>query len=386
MPAQVTETLERLRDRGQRQGFLTDSDLREALSRNKDLNDPEVIRGIVRDIEASGVSILAEAPRGKAAGAASRTRTAAALSTITPPAAVVDDVEPTAEELEPAIELEESTQAWLRRAGKVSLLTHEQEIRIAQSIEIARARHNELDERRAKEALILANLRLVASVARRYLGHGMPIEDLMQEGTIGLMRAVERFNYRKGYRFSTYAIWWIRRAISRAIADQARLIRLPVHVTDTLGRINKTRGTLRERLGRMPTRAELASALNMTEEKLSDLIRGAVEPLSLETPIGEEGESRLADLIPAKDEHNPVSEATRGALRDELMAALDELTPREKDVIMLRYGLDGDEPRTLEEVGRALEVTRERVRQIESSALTKLRKRSRNRRLRDLMG
>ena len=375
MPAQVDETLARLRDRGRRQGFLTDNDLREALSRNEDLNDPEVIEALIEDIEASGVSVVPDAPAG----------TVLAPAAVAAPATALDDAEPTPEELEPAVELEESTQAWLRRAGKVSLLTHQEEIALSKRIEIARNRGCELDERRAKEALILANLRLVASVARRYLGHGMPIEDLMQEGTIGLMRAVERFNYRKGYRFSTYAIWWIRRAISRAIADQARLIRLPVHVTDTLGRINKTRGTLRERLGRMPTRAELASALNMTEEKLSELIRGAIEPLSLETPIGEEGESRLADLIPAKDEHNPVSEATRGALRDELMAALDELTPREKDVIMLRYGLDGDEPRTLEEVGRALEVTRERVRQIESSALGKLRKRSRNRRLRELM-
>lgn len=375
MPAKVDETLARLRDRGRRQGFLTDNDLREALSRNEDLNDPEVIEALIEGIEASGVSVVPDAPAG----------TVLAPVVVAAPATPLDDAEPTPEELEPAVELEESTQAWLRRAGKVSLLTHQEEIALSKRIEIARNRGCELDERRAKEALILANLRLVASVARRYLGHGMPIEDLMQEGTIGLMRAVERFNYRKGYRFSTYAIWWIRRAISRAIADQARLIRLPVHVTDTLGRINKTRGTLRERLGRMPTRAELASALNMTEEKLSDLIRGAIEPLSLETPIGEEGESRLADLIPAKDEHNPVSEATRGALRDELMAALDELTPREKDVIMLRYGLDGDEPRTLEEVGRALEVTRERVRQIESSALGKLRKRGRNRRLRDLM-
>ncbi len=375
MPAQANETLARLRDRGRKQGFLTDNDLREALSRNQDLSDPEAITELIENIEASGVSIVADVPAGS-------TLVGASLAVASRPA---DDAEPTPEELEPAVELEESTQAWLRRAGKVSLLTHEQEIALSRRIEVARARGNELDERRAKEALILANLRLVASVARRYLGHGMPIEDLMQEGTIGLMRAVERFNYRKGYRFSTYAIWWIRRAISRAIADQARLIRLPVHVTDTLGRINKTRGTLRERLGRMPTRAELASALTMTEEKLSDLMRGAIEPLSLETPIGEEGESRLADLIPAKDEHNPVSEATRGALRDELMLALDELTPREKDVILLRYGLDGDEPRTLEEVGRALEVTRERVRQIESSALGKLRKRSRNRRLRELM-
>ena len=363
MPAQMNETLERLRDRGRMQGFLTDSDLEEAFRRNEDLNDPEALQTLFENIESTGVSVVAPSPAVTSA----------------------EEVEPTVEELEPAVELEESTQAWLRRAGRVALLTHDEEVMLARRIENARSRKNELDERRAKDALILANLRLVASVARRYLGHGMPIEDLMQEGTIGLMRAVERFNYRKGYRFSTYAIWWIRRAISRAIADQARLIRLPVHVTDTLGRINKTRGTLRERLGRMPTRAELAAEMTMTEEKLSELLRGAVEPLSLEAPIGEEGESRLADLIPATDAQNPVVEATRGALRDELMAALDDLTPREKDVILLRYGLDGDEPRTLEEVGRALEVTRERVRQIEASALGKLRKRTRTRRLRELM-
>ncbi|HLJ54521.1 MAG TPA: sigma-70 family RNA polymerase sigma factor [Chthonomonadaceae bacterium] len=292
------------------------------------------------------------------------------------------DKDTAGEEPEPSVDLEESTQAWLRRAGRVSLLSHEQEIALARRMESPRSPRDWED---ARNTLISANLRLVASVARRYLGHGMPIEDLMQEGTIGLMRAVERFNYKKNFRFSTYAIWWIRRAISRAIADQARLIRLPVHVTDTLGRINKTRGTLRERLGRMPTRTELSQALNMTEEKLSELLRGAVEPLSLDMPIGEEGESRLADLIPAADGQNPLVEATKGALRDELDAALDELTSREQDVIRLRYGLDGNEPRTLEEVGRELEVTRERVRQIESSALSKLRKRGKSRRFTELL-
>ena len=361
MPAQMKETLERLQDRGRKQGYVTNGDLADALSRNADL-DPDAIEEIIEGIEASGVAVVAQAP---------------AIP------APVEEREPTAEELEPVIELEESTQAWLRRAGRVSLLTHDQEVALAKRMESPRSA---LDAEDAKNVLVMSNLRLVASVARRYLGHGMPIEDLMQEGTIGLIRAVERFNYRKGYRFSTYAIWWIRRAISRAIADQARLIRLPVHVTDTLGRINKTRGNLRERLGRMPTRSELAGAMNMTEEKLSELLRGAVEPMSLETPIGEEGESRLADLIPATDAQNPVAEATRSALRDELMLALDELTDREKSVIMLRYGLDGDEPRTLEEVGRALEVTRERVRQIETSALGKLRKRSKSRRLKELLG
>jgi RNA polymerase primary sigma factor len=356
MPTKVKNKTMNERTRQPRNEGTLSTEFLDTHSTNENLNDPEVIEALLDAAESGEAVVEASEKNGRPVSF---------------------------EELEPAVEVEESTQAWLRRAGKVKLLTHEQEIKLAKQMENPRTPR---DAEYAKNALVMANLRLVASVARRYLGHGMPIEDLMQEGTIGLMRAVERFNYRKGYRFSTYAIWWIRRSISRAIADQSRLIRLPVHVTDTLGRINKTRGTLRERLGRMPTRAELAEALKMTEDKLSDLMRSVVEPLSLETPIGEEGESRLADLIPATDAHNPVVEATRGALRDELMSALDELTQREKDVVMLRYGLDGEEPRTLEEVGRALEVTRERVRQIESSALTKLRKRTRNRRLRELLG
>ena len=367
MPAQKNETQGRQKNRGQQTGYF-DVDTLNAQSRNEDL-DEEMIE-----------QTLAERAKIEAEELAMSRMAVVAKSRTTPAAG---DREPAPDELEPVIELEESTQAWLRRAGRVSLLTHEQEIALSKRMESPRSA---LDAEEAKNVLVMSNLRLVASVARRYLGHGMPIEDLMQEGTIGLIRAVERFNYRKGYRFSTYAIWWIRRAISRAIADQARLIRLPVHVTDTLGRINKTRGALREKLGRMPTRAELAANMSMTEEKLSELLRGAVEPMSLETPIGEEGESRLADLIPATDAQNPVAEATRGALREELMLALEELTDREKSVIMLRYGLDGDEPRTLEEVGRALEVTRERVRQIETSALGKLRKRSKTRRLRELLG
>lgn len=353
MPVRVKENFEGTRDRTRRQGV--EKDLLGGLHATLD-PEPESDEELLKYLHSQS-DVRSLSPLG------------------------AEEREPTLEELEPTVELEESTQAWLRRAGRVALLTHEEEKALARRMANPRSKRDAED---AKNTLILANLRLVASVARRYLGHGLPIEDLMQEGTIGLIRAVERFNYMKGFRFSTYAIWWIRRAISRAIADQARLIRLPVHVTDTLGRINKTRGNLRERLGRMPTRAELAEALTMSEEKLSELLRGVVEPLSLDMPIGEEGESRLADLIPATDAQNPVVEATRTALRDELMIALDELTEREKDVIMLRYGLDGDEPRTLEEVGRALEVTRERVRQIEASALTKLRKRNRTRRLREL--
>lgn len=356
MPAKTQDKLNTLRDRSQEQGILTNRELVDVLqgSTEVDAEGHEVILGQrgEQEVELAPVAPLPLVP------------------------------ETNSDDFEPSAELEESAQAWLRRAGRVALLTHDQEISLAKRMENPK---NHRDAELAKNELTMSNLRLVASVARRYLGHGLPIEDLMQEGTIGLIRAVERFNYRKGYRFSTYAIWWIRRAISRAIADQARLIRLPVHVTDTLGRINKTRGTLRERLGRMPTRAELAEAVQMSEEKLSELLRGAVEPMSLETPIGEEGESRLADLIPAADAENPVTKATQTALKEELLAALEDLTPREKDVIILRYGMDGDEPRTLEEVGRALAVTRERVRQIETSALSKLRKRGRNRRLRDML-
>src|SRR5436305_11215586 len=307
MPAKISEHKEHLRDQS-RITFAA-----EAAGRGDEEPETDAIDPLLKPTDGRGAILATDLP----ARAGMKT-------------APADEPEPTAE-------LEESTQAWLRRAGRVSLLTHEQEIALARRMESPR---NPRDWEDARNTLISANLRMVASVARRYLGHGMPIEDLMQEVTIGVMRAVERFNYKKNFRFSTYAIWWIRRAISRAIADQARLIRLPVHVTDTLGRINKTRGTLRERLGRMPTRTELSQALNMTEEKLSELLRGAVEPLSLETPIGEEGESRLADLIPATDAQNPLAEATKGALRDELAAALDELTPREKEVIKLRDGLD----------------------------------------------
>ncbi|HEV2473603.1 MAG TPA: sigma-70 family RNA polymerase sigma factor [Chthonomonadales bacterium] len=358
MPAKAEIVLEKLESRSRSQDYLADRDQADLQGHGEGLG-PGALERIIEKLESSEI----------AADETSRSRGPARQEAHEP--------------RETSAVVEDSAQAWLRGAGRVALLTHDQEISLAKRMENART---ERDAAEAKDTLILANLRLVASVARRYGGHGLPIEDLMQEGTLGLIRAVERYNYRRGYRFSTYAIWWIRRAISRAIADQSRLIRLPVHVTDTLGRVNKMRGSLRERLGRNPTRAELASALKMPEDRLSDLMRSSIDPLSLDMPIGEEGESRLADLIPGPDDHNPASSVTHTALRDEIMIALDELTPRERDVILLRYGLSGDEPRTLEEVGQALEVTRERVRQIEATALIKLRKRGRSRRMRELAG
>ena len=273
------------------------------------------------------------------------------------------------------VTLEESSRAWLRHAGRTTLLTPEEEASLARRMA---QQHSKRDSEQARDTLISANLRLVASVARKYQGRGLPIEDLMQEGTIGLIHAVEKFDPGKGYRFSTYAIWWIRRTISRAITEQVRMIRLPDHVMDTLGSINKARETLWKRLGRAPNWAELADELSMTERELSQIAAAAIEPLSLDMPVGEEGDSRLADLIPDSDSEDPITGVTREALREELLAVLKFLTPKEKEVLLLRYGLNGEMPRTLEETSTQLRTTRERVRQIESYALMKLRRQVRS--------
>ncbi len=255
---------------------------------------------------------------------------------------------------------------WMLKSGKTPLLTAAREITLAKRVEQG--------DRAAAEELVNANVRLVAAVARRYVGRGLPLEDLIQEGLIGLMRAVEKYNYRKGYRFSTYATHWIRQAISRALANQGRSIRLPAHVVDTLSRLSRIREDLFHRLGRPPTRTELAEAAGISEKKLMQLFRSAAQPLSLETPVGPEGSGRLGDFLPAGEESSPSDRAFRYMVREELEHALNTLTPREKEVIILRYGLGGDEPQTLEETGRRLRITRERARQIEVKAMEKLRK------------
>jgi RNA polymerase primary sigma factor len=254
---------------------------------------------------------------------------------------------------------------WTLKGGKTPLLTAAQEIVLAKRVE-----HG---DRHAREELLNANVRLVASVARRYMGRGLPLEDLMQEGIIGLMRAIEKYNYRKGYRFSTYATHWIRQAISRGLANQGRSIRLPAHVVDSISRIARVREELFHQLGRPPLRAEIAEAAGITEKKLILLLRSAAQPLSLETPVGEEGDSRLSDFLPAGSESSPLERVFSFMVREELEHALNTLTPREKEVIMLRYGLSDEEPHTLEDTGRRLHITRERARQIEAKALEKLR-------------
>ncbi len=273
--------------------------------------------------------------------------------------------------------LDDSVRMWLREIGRTHLLSLHEEIRLAKRIERGDAN--------AKVVLTQANLRLVVSIAKRYTLRGMSFPDLIQEGNIGLIRAVEKFDYRKGYKFSTYATWWIRQAITRAIADQGRTIRIPVHMVETINRLVKASGQLLQDLGREPSLEEIAQAMDLPLERVSEIIRIAPEPLSLETPVGEEEDSHLADFLRDDDSASPTDSATFQILREKIEEALDQLTPRERDVLKMRFGLDDGFPHTLEEVGKHFQVTRERIRQIESKALKKLRHPTRCRRLRDYL-
>ncbi|MCS6777533.1 MAG: RNA polymerase sigma factor RpoD [Chloroherpetonaceae bacterium] len=269
------------------------------------------------------------------------------------------------------VPIDDSVRMWLREIGKTPLLSVEKEIALAQQIE--RASENPQEAKRARDTLTRANLRLVVSIAKRYSGRGMSFPDLIQEGNIGLIRAVEKFDYRKGYKFSTYATWWIRQAITRAIADQGRTIRIPVHMVETINRLVKTSARLLQEKGREPTLEELASAMNMPLERVTEIIRIAPEPLSLETPIGEEEDSHLSDFVEDQDTPSPADAASQLILREKIEHALNQLTAREREVLMMRFGLEDGCQKTLEEVGRHFRVTRERIRQIEAKALKKLR-------------
>ncbi|HEV2473021.1 MAG TPA: RNA polymerase sigma factor RpoD/SigA, partial [Chthonomonadales bacterium] len=241
------------------------------------------------------------------------------------------------------------------------------------SEEIVLARRIEKGDRAAKDALVNANLRLVTSIAQRYQGRGLPMEDMMQEGVIGLIRAAEKFNWRRGFRFSTYATHWIRQTILRSIANSGRTIRLPAYVVDTLGRLARVRSELESTLNRSPTRAELAQAAGMTEAHLAELFQAMADPVSLDMPLGEEGERRLAEIVPADECQGPSARVFKRAVQEEVVKALKSITPREQEILRLRFGLSGNEPHTLEQVGKKMHITRERARQIEIQALEKLR-------------
>ena len=272
---------------------------------------------------------------------------------------------------------EDPVRMYLKEIGRIPLLSSEEEIELAKRME-------EGDEE-AKKKLSEANLRLTVSIAKRYSGRGMQFLDLIQEGNLGLIKAVEKFDYRKGYKFSTYATWWIRQSITRAIADQARTIRIPVHMVETMNRVNRTSRRLLQEYGREPTPEEVAEAMNLPVERVLEISKISQEPVSLETPIGEEEDSHLGDFI--QDEHIPIpaDEAAHTLLREQLEKVMDTLSEREQKVLALRFGLEDGKPHTLEEVGREFQVTRERIRQIEAKALRKLRHPTRSRKLRDFL-
>lgn len=277
----------------------------------------------------------------------------------------------------PGVKINDPVRMYLKEIGRVDLLSAEEEIRLATRIE-------EGDEE-AKRRLAEANLRLVVSIAKRYVGRGMLFLDLIQEGNMGLIKAVEKFDYRKGFKFSTYATWWIRQAITRAIADQARTIRIPVHMVETINKLIRVQRQLLQDLGREPSPEEIGEEMDLAPEKVREILKIAQEPVSLETPIGEEDDSHLGDFIEDQEATSPADHAAYELLKEQLEDVLDTLTDREENVLRLRFGLDDGRTRTLEEVGKVFGVTRERIRQIESKALRKLRHPSRSKRLKDFL-
>jgi RNA polymerase primary sigma factor len=296
----------------------------------------------------------------------------------------IDEVDPGLEDeveidlsVPEGISIDDPVRMYLKEIGRVPLLTAQEEIELAQRIEQG--------DEEAKRRLAEANLRLVVSIAKRYVGRGMLFLDLIQEGNLGLIKAVEKFDYRKGYKFSTYATWWIRQAITRAIADQARTIRIPVHMVETINKLIRVTRQLVQQLGREPLPEEIAKEMDITVERVREIQKIAQEPVSLETPIGEEEDSHLGDFIEDQDAPAPAEAASFILLKEQLEEVLESLTPREEKVLRLRFGLDDGRARTLEEVGQVFGVTRERIRQIEAKALRKLRHPSRSKKLKDYL-
>ncbi|GAF35375.1 RNA polymerase sigma factor RpoD [Lentilactobacillus farraginis] len=343
-------------------GHITYDELQKKIEKPYSLDKKEM-EELLENIEDSGISVVDAngEPDPRAIDAAKKV-TKKELSDVSAPTGV---------------KINDPVRMYLKEIGRVSLLSATEEISLAKRIEAG--------DEEAKQELAEANLRLVVSIAKRYVGRGMQFLDLIQEGNMGLMKAVEKFDYRKGFKFSTYATWWIRQAITRAIADQARTIRIPVHMVETINKLIRIQRQLLQDLGREPLPEEIGAEMDMPTEKVREILKIAQEPVSLETPIGEEDDSHLGDFIEDQDATSPADHAAYELLKEQLESVLDTLTDREENVLRLRFGLDDGRTRTLEEVGKVFGVTRERIRQIEAKALRKLRHPSRSKQLKDFL-
>ena len=343
-------------------GHITYDELEKKIQTPYSLNEKDM-EGLLENIEDSGISVVDENgdPDPRAIDAAKKV-TKKELSDVSAPTGV---------------KINDPVRMYLKEIGRVSLLSADQEISLAKRIESG--------DEEAKQELAEANVRLVVSIAKRYVGRGMQCLDLIQEGNMGLMKAVEKFDYRKGFKFSTYATWWIRQAITRAIADQARTIRIPVHMVETINKLIRIQRQLLQDLGREPLPEEIGAEMDMPTEKVREILKIAQEPVSLETPIGEEDDSHLGDFIEDQDATSPAEHAAYELLKEQLERVVDTLTDREENVLRWRFGLDDGRTRTLEEVGKVFGVTRERIRQIEAKALRKLRHPSRSKQLKDFL-
>lgn len=355
--------LRELMDQGKSKGHLSNKEILDAIG-EMDF-DPEQLEKLYDTLETNGIEIVEDIT--------DIILDDAELSSIAGTAVSDSGDEPSIE----GISIDDPVKIYLKEIGNVALLSTDEEIDLA--IRVSNGDVN------AKKRLSEANLRLVVSIAKRYLGRGMQFLDLIQEGNLGLIKAVDKFDYTKGFKFSTYATWWIRQAITRAIADQARTIRIPVHMVETINKVKKASSQLLHQNGHEPTANEISEVLNMPTDKVREIMRVAQEPVSLETPIGEEEDSHLGDFIPDDDAPAPQDSASHTLLKEQLSDVLSTLTPREERVLRLRFGLEDGRSRTLEEVGEVFNVTRERIRQIEAKALRKLRHPSRSKKLKDFL-
>ena len=356
--AEKKDPIRNLIDSGRRAGKLTSTEISDAMEEAGNVLEVEAMEKLYEELESNGIEVIDDTP-------------VEVDDTVAAPDDGADDYEDglTAD----GITIDDPVKVYLKEIGRVPLLTPEEETELALKIQAGGP-----DGEKAKQRLSEANLRLVVSIAKRYVGRGMQFLDLIQEGNLGLIKAVEKFDHTKGFKFSTYATWWIRQAITRAIADQARTIRIPVHMVETINKVKKVSSQLLHECGHDPSAEEIAERLDMPVDKVREIMRVAQEPVSLETPIGEEEDSHLGDFIPAEA-------ASQTLLKEQLADVLKTLTPREEKVLRLRFGLEDGRPRTLEEVGKEFNVTRERIRQIEAKALRKLRHPSRSKKLRDFL-